>query len=889
MFALFSILISGQALFFARSSNALADSRPAEDRGAAGLGQAIRRLGVIGSALHTGAHPDDEDSGLLAYLARGRQSRTAYLSLTRGDGGQNLIGPELYESLGVIRTEELLAARKIDGAEQFFTRAFDFGFSKSSAEALSKWDRDKVLSDMVRVIRVFRPLVIVSAWTGTPSDGHGHHQAAGILTTEAFRAAADPARYPEQLAEGLRPWKAKKLYSRVPQREELPRGQEPPPPATLTLNKGQFDPLFGRSYFEIAAEGRSQHRSQDQGTLERRGPQYSKLRLLESSVGLPKEEKDIFENIDASLAGIADFAGQARPRLKTQLADAQKAADEALAKYNPLLPSAIAQPVARGLKKIREIRGSLAALGLSEAELYDTDFLLKRKESDFVDALAKSRGVVVDCIADDEIVTPGQSFGLSVQSYIDAGSTAGAVSLALPEGWILTTLKANSSTVDGRLVSQTDYKIAVASDAEITEPYWLKHPRKGDMFSPGKGGTGIEPNARPAIMAQAQFEIEGEKVEIAQPAQFRFADKALGEIRREVKVAPAISVSVTPDLLVTPLSSDTIQRSLEISVTNNSKEPQVGAVSLEVPQGVKSLETMPQNSGQEEPGRFELKREGERTSRSFSLSMSSSASETRRQIRAVAAVAGRTYKSGFQMIAYPHIETRMVYKEAKAEDELIDVKVARGLKVGYIEGAGDDFANALKRIGADVKTIESQEIASGDLSHYDTIVLGIRVYEVRPDVIANNARLLDYVKKGGTLIVQYNKNEIAQGNFTPFAVKMARGMPDRVTDEHAKVTMLEPTHPLFNFPNKITERDFEGWVQERGAYFFNEWDAQFKPLLSSRDQGEDEKRGGELIAPYGKGYYIYTAYAWFRQLPQGVPGAYRLIANLVSFPKANGL
>jgi LmbE family N-acetylglucosaminyl deacetylase len=881
---LLSFFVSFQSLLVARPAFTFADARPAEDRGSAGLGQAIKKLGTIGSALHTGAHPDDEDSGLLAYLARGRQARTAYLSLTRGDGGQNLIGPELYEALGVIRTEELLAARRIDGAQQFFTRAFDFGFSKSAAEALSKWDRDLVLSDMVRVIRTFRPLIIVSAWTGTPNDGHGHHQAAGILIVEAFRAAGDPARYPDQISEGLKPWKAKKLYVRAPPREELAKGQEPPP-ATLTLNKGQYDPLLGRSYFEIAAQGRSQHRSQDQGALERRGPQYTKLRLIESSVGMPKEEKDIFENIDATLSGIAGFAGQAAPRLKESLAEVQKAADEAQAKYNPFAPQAVAPAIARGLKKIREMRASLSSMGLSDIEFYDTDFLLKRKEDDFADALGKSRGVLVDCIADDEIITPGQTFALSVQSYADAGTTAGPISVGLPEGWSSSEQKQNNSTTDGRLMSQTDYKVTVGPDAEITEPYWLKQPRKGDMFSPGKGGTGIEPNAPPVIVARAEFVIEGEKIVIAQPAQYRFADKALGEIRREVKVAPAISVTVTPSLLVTPLSNVTARRNVEVSITNNSKTPQSGTVELEMPQGVKTFESPGANSTGG-PANFDLKREGERASRSFDLSMSASNTEGRRLIRAIASVGGRAYSSGYQMIAYPHIETRLVYKAAKAEDELIDVKVAQGLKVGYIEGAGDDFANALKRINVDVQTLTPQEIASGNLSRYNAIVLGIRVYEVRPDVIASNARLLDYVKNGGTLIVQYNKNEIAQGNFTPFSVKMERGMPDRVTDEQAAVSVLDPAHPLFNYPNKITERDFSGWVQERGAYFFSEWDPQFKPLLSSRDPGETEKRGGELIASYGKGYYIYTAYAWFRQLPQGVSGAYRLIANLVSFPKA---
>jgi LmbE family N-acetylglucosaminyl deacetylase len=878
-----AILISlfSQQPFLIFSPPVIADNRPAEDRGAAGLGQAIKRLGVVASVLHTGAHPDDEDSGLLAYLARGRQARTAYLSLTRGDGGQNLIGPELYEALGVIRTEELLAARRLDGASQFFTRAYDFGFSKSRAEALAKWDRDEVLADMVRVIRTFRPVVIVSAWTGTPSDGHGHHQAAGFLTKEAYAAAADPARYPQQIAEGLKPWQAKKLYIRVPTREELPKGVEPIT-TTVTLNKGQFDPLLGRSYYEIAMQGRSQHRSQDQGALERRGPQYTRLHLEQSAVGTPKEEKDIFDAIDTSLPGIAQSAGSSA-RLKEALAEAQQDANEAMTKYNPFKVSTVTEPIARGLKRIRDIRAMLSSLQLSESERFETDFLLKQKEDDFADALAKAEGVVVDCIADDEVVTPGQTFNISVASYADAGSKATGVSLSVPPGWTVAEQKRSNSSTEGRLVSQTDYKVTVAPDAEVTEPYWLKLPRKGDMFTPGKGGTGIEPNAPPPIIARVEYEIDGQKIVTSQPAQFRFADKALGETRREVKVAPPVSIRVSPANVIFPVSATGMKREVTISVTNNLKEGVRGTVGLNLPDasdGDKQWQASPAAQS------IDLKREGELASYSFKVASRPDENPGSSAILARADIGGRHYDRGYQVISYPHIEPRFVYLPPVVNARVLDVKVAPGLKVGYIEGAGDDFATALERLGVNVERLKAQDLAVGDLSRFDTIVAGIRVYEVRPDVIANNARLLDYVKNGGTLIIQYNKGEIATGNFTPFPVKMERGMPDRVTDEAALVSILDPGNPLFNFPNKITERDFEGWVQERGAYFFSEWDKNFKPLLASSDPGEESKRGGELIAQYGKGYYIYTAYAWFRQLPQGVPGAYRLIANMVSFPKA---
>ncbi|HEV8483566.1 MAG TPA: PIG-L family deacetylase [Blastocatellia bacterium] len=849
------------------------DAPPAEARGAIGLGQAIRRLGVVASVLHTGAHPDDEDSGLLAYLAQGRQARTAYLSLTRGDGGQNLLGPELYELLGVIRTDELLAARRLDGAIQFFTRAFDFGFSKSREETLAKWDREAVLGDMVRVIRTFRPLVIASQWNGTPTDGHGHHQAAGFLTPEAYRAAADPARFPEQIAEGLRPWKAKKLYTRASDRSQPRDGsQNTNSELTLSINTGQFDPLLGRSYYEVAMQGRSQHRTQDQGTVERRGPQFSRFKLIDSSLGAPRQEKDIFDGIDTSLAGIAEYAGGAAEKLKPQLAEVQAAANEAKEKYNPFSTSLLSPIISRGLKRLRAIRALLPTLGIKGDAAFDTEFLLKEKEKDFVDALARVEGTIVDCLTDDEVVVPGQTLNVSVFAYTNAVSSPVKVSLSVPPGWSVIEKKHVSSATDGRLVAQTDFQVTVASDAEFTQPYWLKNPRNKDMFVPGKGGTGIEPLSPPAVAAQVEFELAQEKVLVTQPAQYRFADKALGELRHDLKVAPAVSLNVSPALLIYPASGDSSEQEVDVSVTNNSKAAVRGTVKIE--KQAASGVSAPQTG-------FELGREGERATLSFRLKRPTASSMS----AAVAQVAGRDYNTGYQVVSYPHTEPRFVYRAPLVQTQVIEVRVVPGLKVGYIEGAGDDFANALKRLGVNVKVIDSRELAAGDLSVYDVIVTGIRIYEVRPDVIANNGRLLEYVNKGGTLIVQYNKNEIAEGNFTPYPVKMKR-TPDRVTDENAVVTLLDPSHALFNFPNKITDRDFEGWVQERGTYFFSEWDPRFKPLIASHDPGEEDKKGGELIAEYGKGLYVYTGIAWFRQLPVGVPGAYRLIANLVSLPKA---
>ncbi|HSE97741.1 MAG TPA: hypothetical protein VLD57_05675, partial [Blastocatellia bacterium] len=497
---------------------------------------------------------------------------------------------------------------------------------------------------------------------------------------------------------------------------------------------------------------------------------------------------------------------------------------------------------------------------------------------DFETALVKSEGVVIDCLADDEVVVPGQTFNLNVAVYAGLRIRPLNVSINYPEGWTARSEKFGQTNTDGRLAFQTDFKLTASDKADFTGSYWLKNPRKGDMFVPGPGGTGIEPLSPPVVSATVTLEFNGQLFEVTLPAQYRFADPALGEIRRELKVAPAVAVTLTPNLIVSPITARPVEREVIVTLTNNSRTGSRGTLRLDM--NIPATVT-PQKVD------FDLKREGERASFTFNLKIGPQVDEGQYSVSAIAMLDGREFLSGYQIISYPHIEPRFVYHQAQAKALALDVKVAPGLTVGYIEGAGDDFANALKRLGVDVTAIDARELASGDLSRYDVIVTGIRAYEVRQDLVANNQRVLDYVRSGGTLIVQYNKTEFGKGNFAPYPVKMKEtGMPDRVTDERAPVVLLDAAHPLFNFPNKITERDFEGWVQERGTYFLSEWDSQFKPLMSSRDPGEEPRRGGALIAQYGRGQYIYTGYAWFRQLPEGVPGAYRLIANLVSLPKA---
>jgi LmbE family N-acetylglucosaminyl deacetylase len=863
-----------------------ADTRSAsEDRGASGLALALRRLQTIASVLHTAAHPDDESTELLVYLGRGQGARVAYLSLNRGEGGQNSIGPELGDALGVIRTEELLAARKLDGAEQYFTRAFDFGFTRSAEETLRKWNREEVLGDMVRVIRMMRPLVVVSGFSGTERDGHGQHQVAGMLTPEAIKAAADANRFPEQISkEGLQPWQVLKVYGRRFDPVAGPRAE---------FDVGVFDPVLGRSSAELADDGRSRHRSQDYGRIQLRGSQVRSFPRLQSSVQVPEKEDSLFTGLDVSVTGIADFAGKDGKRLLPGLSRIKELAAKASAEYRIEHPESIAPYLAAGLREVRSLRAETG--NLDPVSKANVDGLLARKESDFSDALVKAHGVIVDALSNTEIVTPGEAVDVSVNLYLRGASsgdefarnTSPKSTLITPAGWGVEPLRADAERSAGSMAAgpmaflrgrerpnfSARFRATVPEGASPTQPYWLVKARTKDQFDWDETMPRNLPFAPASARARIELELSGERVVIDQPVEYRFSDKTFGEIRRELKVAPALTLTIHPSLLVIPAGGQNRTREVSVEVTHNTRRDTDGAVRLIAPQGWKV-------EADDRPLAFT--RQNERTSRLFKVTPSAGANGTF-NLRAVAEANGREYANGYSVISYPHIETHFVYRPAVAKAEVFDVNIAGGLKVGYVMGSGDDGPEALSQLGVDVRIIGPVELATGDLSSYDTIVLGIRVYEVNEDVMANNKRLLEYVANGGTLIVQYNKEEFERGSFAPYPVKMQRGA--RVTDENAPITVLSPDHRLFNYPNKITEKDWQGWVQERGLYFLNEWDPRYTALLAAPDENGALLKGGHLIAQYGKGNYIFTGYAWFRQFPAGVPGAYRLFANMVSLPK----
>ncbi len=844
-----------------------AQVRPVSSTGAAGVLQRIMKLQTTASVLEVGAHPDDEDSAFMARAALGDHARAAYLSLTRGEGGQNAIGPELFDALGVIRTEELLQARTLDGGEQFFARAYDYGFSKTREEASRLWGDREVLRDMVRVIRLFRPLVIYSIFSGTPADGHGHHQLSGSLTPVAFHAAADPAQFPEQVAEGLRPWQARKLY-RSTGFSAFGFG----PGTTARIEVGQVDPLLGRSYAEIAAEGRSQHKTQAMGTPEMRGPLESGLGLIEATVQPPAGETSVFDGIDTSLTGLAALAGLPPGALQGELAALDRAVRKSLSDYRPLEPGRAVPALADALAAIRTARVSVKALaGASEDSREEADFLLAAKERDAASALQGAAGVVIDAVSDVETAAPGESFGCTVRVFLARPTAAAITSVTVraPDGWRVAPVP---GPVVGSLPEIADraetFALAVAPDAPPTQPYWLRAAREGQLNSwpsDAPRGSAFE---GPLATAVVGLEISGVPVALTQPVQYRLIDPVRGELRRNVEIVPAVTLLLDSPLEIVPLEMRGKSRRVSVVLQDNSQAAVTGVLKLDLPKGWKV-------SPAESP--FSLQRKGERVTRVCNVTPPRDAAPGRYPLTAVAVSGDRIFDLSLRVVSYPHIQTHRIYTRASGQICVLDLKVAP-VKVGYIMGTGDQVPEALRRMGLEVTLLGEDSLAAGDLNRFDTIVVGINASAARPDFAAAQARMDEYVRNGGTVIVQYQHDDYVRRNLPPFPAQMA----SRVTDETAEVKILVPDHPVFMRPNRITAGDFSGWVQERNLYAFRTFDPRYTALLESHDPGEPPQPGGEVYARLGKGQYVYTAYAWFRQLPAGVPGAYRLFANLVS-------
>ena len=819
-----------------------------EYRGAAALGLALRRLGTTKRVLMIGAHPDDEDTQLLAALALEQGADVAYLSLTRGEGGQNGIGPELHEALGLLRTEELLAARRVDGATQFFSRAYDFGFSKTPEETFRHWPREELLRDVVGVIRLWRPDVIVSVWSGTPRDGHGQHQASGIIARQAYDASGDSTRFPEQIRAGLAAFRAPRYY-------QSQRGDSAS--ASVAIALGGMDPLIGRSPFQLAMASRSRHRSQDMGRPELAGPRYGYLRrVVPAPTG---RERSMWEGIDTTLT-----------QRSAALAPYDRAVAEARLAANVLHPDALVDPLAAAVRALPSM--SADAPGARHALRLAADAERQQAEQ----ALALAAGLELDAIADDERIVPGQELGVEVTLW-NGGSrpvTVTALEPVLPEGWTATAgdPAPQGEVAPGALVRRR-YRVRVPADAPPTIPYFLRQPRDGDLYRwPADWTVDGRPFEPAPVRASALVRVANAEVPMEREATFRAVDLRQGELRRPILVVPAVSVALEPQTSILPTGGAPRPLRYRVRLQGQAPRPVSGTLRVTVPQGWRA----------EPDGTRLTLAPGEPHALEVTVTPPVGVQASAIPVSAAFVTdAGERFTRGLQLIDYPHVRARPLYHDASSTVRAFDVRVPAGLRVAYVEGAGEEGPGILGQLGITPSVLTADSLAGADLSRYDVIVTGIRAYEVRPDLGANNARLLEYVRGGGTLIVQYNKYELVQGHFTPFPITMANPH-DRVTDEAAPVRVLDPASPVFTTPNRISDADWRGWVQERGLYFAHTWDPAYTPLLEMNDPGEAPMRGSLLIARYGQGTYVYTGLAFFRQLPEGVPGAWRLFANLLA-------
>ena len=793
--------------------------------GVAALAAALTQLGAAKRVLMIGAHPDDEYSDLVALFARGMGAQVAYLSLTRGEGGQNLIGPELGPELGIIRSEELLAARRIDGARQFFARAYDFGYSKTIDEALRFWPRDSLLRDVLDVVRRFRPQIIVSVFSGTPADGHGQHQVAGVLARQAFETLRDSS------------WGPVKLYRSL---------YFDTAAATLRLDAGVLDPVDGRSYHQIAMAGRSQHRSQDQGQLERPGSSIARLAFIEwrDRSRRPTDGDGFFSGIDTVFTGKARYAALI---------------DSARVRLNPLRPAAIVPLLARALH-----------------ELGDTD---SSQQAILTQALMSAAGVAVDGFADDGVVVPGERVQVeaSVWNAGDSTVSLGGVEMGAPPGWRVERLDAAASPVAPGGLASRHFAVTVAPDAPRSQPYFLRRPLAGALYDwsgvPAEWrGLPFEPGP---LQLTVRLTIGGEPLVLTREVVYRYRDQSIGEVRRPIFVTRPFDVAVTPDLVVWPVDGTAAgPRHFTVTVTNRTRGPAAAQVVLTPPSGWTAIP----------PESLSFQREDEAKSLTITLPLPSAVKPGVYQLRAAALASRERSEGALAIIDYPHIRPRGVSHPSTAEIRVARMTLPALTRVGYVRGASDRVPEALQAVGVPIELLGPDSLARGDLSRFDAIVIGSRAYETDPALVAANGRLLDYVRAGGLVIVQYQQYPFVNGGFAPYRLSIARPH-DRVTDETAAVTLLDSKSPVFRVPNEIGVDDWRGWVQERGLYFAHDWDPAYTPLLEMHDPGEAPLQGALLVAAVGKGTYVYTGLSFFRQLPAGVPGAYRLFANLLALGK----
>ncbi len=800
-------------------------AQPVKQPDAAELELAIKKLNVLGSVLYVAAHPDDENTAALAYFESGRLLRAGYCAMNRGSGGQNLIGNEQADALGVIRTQELLAARRIDGAEQFFTRALDFGYSKNPEETFSIWGKQKILSDVVWIIRKFRPDVIITRFPGTGEGGHGHHTASALLAEEAFKLSGDPNSFPEQL-KYVKTWQAKRLYYNVmPWRKSAVNESN-----DIKIDLGAYNPLLGESYTEIAAESRSMHKSQGFGVSARRGEQINYFQYMEGDTA----KSDLFEDIDLTWNRVKGSG-----KVSSLLKEVEK-------EYDPENPAA-------SLPKLIQAYSELSKLS--------DDYWVPLKKKELLEVIRGAAGLWLEADAEDYSYIPGDKVKVTASVVNRSGYPIKLKSVSV--SYQSAPDEVNRILNENEILKYDETSVLPA-DISITQPYWLMKPHgKGSYTVDDQQMIGKASND-PPLTAEFTLTAGTTELKMEVPVFYHWTDPVHGEEYRPIEITPPVSINLSDNIyLFTNNNAEPVNVKLK-SNTDNAH----GRLRLEVPDGWKV-----------QPASYEYSIAEKNKERSYSFNVTPPEGQTESTLQAVAEEDGKVITRGIVTIDYPHIPIQTLFPPAQAK--LLRLNINKTVNnIGYIMGSGDMIPEYLRQLGYSVRLLSDAELDTADLSAFDAIVTGIRAYNTRERLVQDQPRLMNYVKNGGTLVEQYNTTaNLEIDNIGPYPFSLSH---DRITVEEAPITFVNPQLTVLNYPNKITEDDFKGWVQERGLYFADKWDSRYQVVLSGNDPGEQPLDGGMLYTDYGKGVFIYSGYSWFRQIPAGVPGAFRFFVNMIS-------
>jgi LmbE family N-acetylglucosaminyl deacetylase len=888
------------------------------DRGAAQTWLALKKLRTRASLLMIVAHPDDEDGATLAYESRGLGVRTDLLTLNRGEGGANVMSGDLWDALGLVRSEELLQAGRYYGLDgQYFTTLADYGFSKSLEEAIKMWGHDRVLEQAVRIVRETRPLIVCSVFVGGPTDGHGQHATAGLMAQEVFKAAGDPKTFPDQIRAGLLPWTPLKEYARTPflrtsekglydyathrwgpvgvQNQISGKWEPGPVSTTVAVPVGTYDSFTGLTYPQISREGLGFQKSQNGGAdVPEPSNQSASYHRFGSHISVEDREESFFDGIDISIQGIAQLAGSTPPAFLTNdLKAISDTIESAMGAFSAQDPSAISETLVKGLKATDALIAEVETSNLTAEQKYDVQHELKVKQQQFKTALIAALGIEVesDVIPSGpsmnipaefrgaqqsfQMATPGQSFHVGVHLFVGGKLPVAIESVALTpasgKSWSVTADSAPPRQVETGKSIDIHFSAKVPPDEPYTRPYFSRPTMEQSYYDLSDQSMEGRPFAPYPLAATVRLRFNGVTIETSDVVQVIDKVNGPGTLRFPMPVGPAISVSLSPSAGIVPLDEQSFPVSVRLH--NNLDGETKAQVHLKLPQGW---------SADPKTAAVDFKHSGEDQAASFMIHPGSIL-EKPYEITAVAESGGQRYQEGYASVGYTGLRPYFLYEPAIYKTVGANVRVAPSLKIAYVEGSGDDVPAALEALGIHVSFLSTQDLASTNLSQYDAILLGVRAYAVRPDLIANNGRLLKYVEDGGVVIVQYNTPEFDH-NYGPYPYSMTND-PEEVTDENSVVTILDPTNAVFAWPNVISAKDFNGWIEERGSKFLASWDSHYEPLLETHDEGQDPQKGGLLFARYGKGVYIYNAYAFYRQLPLGVPGAYRIFANILSLAK----